>query len=908
MTLVDDLTGMAGLAAKLAAALGKRGVKAVLGDEQERALLKVCERAVKSAVRDAAVIDEPAEGWLDEVAAGLAAALDDSRRVESLIRASLGQLPEAALRAELRAALAEHRDLDQLQKTVDVDRLLELFSSTFWDELAFAASKPGSPLAPLREHTLLERILARLPVERMPELSAEQIHDWLEVYLLQVDARARQRPRLHPTHVDQETLDQRVRVRTKPLRFMPRSHGLETGVAYLPKGVDDSEGHATTEPWATIREQYSRLVVLGEPGYGKTWLLRSEARRLARAGLEALKDQEDLDGLHIPVWIRLDELVHAVRRAPPGQRPLAGALVESLHSQYRLFLPFVRWLADRIDRGPCVLLLDALDEVTQEADRAVLANTLPGWARNAQNSRVIVTSRLAGYTGPPLEQDVKELELVPFSPAEVEWFITGWFPSVADAERLRAHLRDNPAVHGMTRIPLLLTLLCILASDPKEPLPTRRAELYERVIRDFLARRHRSNEGPDEFIIEATLKLLERIAVVFADRSQWIDLMPLDQLCDAVRNAGHGYTGLTEEALAGHVRKLAREDGVLVPAGNPSDGRSVPYLFLHRTFHEYLVARHLSHLPPEEWWRVVEAHLWFEPQWEEVIALLGGLLLDPDLLLDRLLQIEDDPLFAALNHAGRAVAEIPPERASSQPVELTIGRLVETLRSFRGHRAVGFRTLRRLLGSGNQVAFDTVLRMLSEPGLDERIWEDTLRGLTGATDPRAIRVLTVLLDHRDERTRGLVAVPLARRGNPKAIDVLIALRHNVDEYEDRLGIAQALVTSGNSNAMDAVLALLDHPDEHENRRAVAEALGKSNDPKAVNALITLLDDFDSYVRLGAASALAARDEPRAVEVLNSLLDNPDSYVRLGAASALAARDEPRAIEVLTALLGDPDQE
>jgi hypothetical protein len=404
-----DFIGAAAPAVQLSkgiiGALYKRGVKAVLGDEQERALVDVCERAVKSAVRDAAVVVEPTPGWFDNVAAGFAATLAHPQHIDNLIRASLRELSgraEAAWRAEFRNAIGEQYDLKLLEQTVDVDRLLELFASTLWDELSWAAAKPGNPLAPLWEHTVLKRILDQLAVDHLPELSVAQIRDRLEDYLSQVDAGARRRPSpQHPAHIDPEKLNQRVRVRTQPLRFTPKPPEQEAGIAYLPKGVDDSEGHTTIVPWTTIREQRPRMVVLGEPGYGKTWLLRSEAHRLASAGLEALKDHGDLDELPIPVWLRLDELAYALRCSAFGQRPMGAAVVEWLHREYRLSPRFVRWLGARIDNGPCVLLLDALDEVTDKADCTTLAHTLPGWARNAGNSRVILTRDWLAIPGRP---------------------------------------------------------------------------------------------------------------------------------------------------------------------------------------------------------------------------------------------------------------------------------------------------------------------------------------------------------------------------------------------------------------------------------------------------------------------------------------------------------------------------
>jgi hypothetical protein len=126
--------------------------------------------------------------------------------------------------------------------------------------------------------------------------------------------------------------------------------------------------------------------------------------------------------------------------------------------------------------------------------------------------------------------------------------------------------------------------------------------------------------------------------------------------------------------------KLTREYGILTPAGDPSAGRRPPYLFLHRTFHEFLVADHLAARPFEEWWPAIEANLWFEPDWTEVIALLGSRLRDPSRFLSALTQLRADPFHAGLFHVSRVAAEVPPGRAD-EAVSNVVGQLLNVLRS-----------------------------------------------------------------------------------------------------------------------------------------------------------------------------------------------------------------------------------
>src|SRR5947209_8107743 len=53
-------------------------------------------------------------------------------------------------------------------------------------------------------------------------------------------------------------------------------------------------------------ERWHRAVILGDPGFGKTWLLRYEARRLAVQGWEALQQRTlSLEQLLLPIFLRL---------------------------------------------------------------------------------------------------------------------------------------------------------------------------------------------------------------------------------------------------------------------------------------------------------------------------------------------------------------------------------------------------------------------------------------------------------------------------------------------------------------------------------------------------------------------------------------------------------------------------
>lgn len=139
-------------------------------------------------------------------------------------------------------------------------------------------------------------------------------------------------PRYYPKHVQIESVRQTVQViedrqryerwRAEEREWLRASgHDVELP-AYEPRrsrpesGVDqdrraDRSAPPPPIPWdENAAERFKRAIILGDPGFGKTWLLKYEARRIAREqarrvrhhGVNLEKD------LVLPIFVRLSEL------------------------------------------------------------------------------------------------------------------------------------------------------------------------------------------------------------------------------------------------------------------------------------------------------------------------------------------------------------------------------------------------------------------------------------------------------------------------------------------------------------------------------------------------------------------------------------------------------------------------
>ena len=187
--------------------------------------------------------------------------------------------------------------------------------------------------------------------------------------------------------------------------------------------------------------------------------------------------------------------------------------------------------------------------------------------------------------------------------------------------------------------------------------------------------------------------------------------------------------------------------------------------------------------------------------------------------------------------------------------------------------------------------------------------------------------------------RFAAAVGLAKRGDPRGVDVLAAFLRSEDEADDaREALTELAATpEGAAAAAQAIAARLDDdPDRTAVRDELVEALGKIGDPIAVPTLLRLLveperkdeDEWDrEQVRDAIFEALdeIARDrkakprrmpggrsvpvyrEERALAYLGELSRAVKLETRIHAAEKLAAIEDRTAEELLGKLLLDREE-
>lgn len=449
--------------------------------------------------------------------------------------------------------------------------------------------------------------------------------------------------------------------------------------------TEAQEEEEKTYHLAEIVRRHRWIVLLGDPGSGKTTLARWLALQLARA-MEKGQDTvavpadhvrpdpeseawETLGPARLPVLVRVADYA-AARWPQPGRDtdlPLRNYLGRQLKEQLR---PGRRSEAlnalvqDYLAAGRVTFILDGLDEVTDYDQRQKIAAAIedliragvcdaqgrspltPGYFAAVDDAatgsnQLIVTSRIVGYHLRPLHENLPHFVIQPMDDTAVRRFCQNWADYYALPERgddLARVVLEHPNANvkeQMARNPLLLTILAqVYRENPVEGLPARRMALYRRAANAVFKQRGTAWGRLSETLGGADqVRILTRLTAYVAFH---LHANPAEYPASLVHTwqVRSWFRAAVREEPA--LRGGRREDDVvdeLLAAASRLSGFFVArgdgaYGFLHRQFQEYFAAWHLVSQMMASDRLETEPFLGYlgNPNWREVLLLAVGIL------------------------------------------------------------------------------------------------------------------------------------------------------------------------------------------------------------------------------------------------------------------------------------------
>ncbi len=379
------------------------------------------------------------------------------------------------------------------------------------------------------------------------------------------------------------------------------------------------------------------LVILGDPGSGKSSLLQALALRWA--------DQPETKwpALDLPLLVELRTFAQARQGSQVGY--ILDFIQEGQGIPCRLDGgELKRWLK----AGQVMVFFDGLDEVFDPTLREAVVNAIQRFANDFPRARLVVTSRVIGYKGESFRSaGFRHFMLQELDDEQIATFLDKWrrdtYRPTETVERDEKHGRltraiaDSPPIRELAGNPLLLTMMAIL--NRYRELPRERAGLYEECSKLLLQQwkvEDALRADPDLAQDAMAIGLREKQDMLrcLAREMQTGGNGPLGNLIagsrletileEAVRPLVKGNPRAIARALIRHLRE---RNFILCFAGGDS------YAFVHRTFLEYYCAddlrvrfEHEKSINVEFLKSQIFGPHWPVEAWHEVLCLVAGMI------------------------------------------------------------------------------------------------------------------------------------------------------------------------------------------------------------------------------------------------------------------------------------------
>lgn len=476
--------------------------------------------------------------------------------------------------------------------------------------------------------------------------------------------------------------------------------------------IDDKRTGQNIKRLLPYLEEHKIVVVLGEPGGGKSWLMRSTYCKVANWWEASYRQY-----CWLTRWIRkayLDQWFPIYIPLRDWSKTAEGNLEVFIQRQLKLPEGELKPFYNELMKRKCILLFDGLDEINQLKAREAFLEQLQAFIRDCSAQiQVVLTSREISFSEPVQTEiqkqaflKVNRLLILCFNRWQVETYLANRFDKGSPIFLgIWKELDQSRLLLKLARTPLLLGSMASYyesqweASNRKGTitLPKRRTDLYRKCTQDLIAGWPKHKYKIPEMIIredylDETLRYLAFHLQQEDDEITHSDLVGKNKLLEFVK------MGLEERKIPKQLReKMPADDAVKWIAEyigfleyDPRKG----FYFGHRTFQEYFAACYVVEEQDNEKRRGLIDSLIKKAQtnpahWQEVIVMLAGSLKSRQERIELIRALMKLQETSSLNYVILSLRAFHEAREASEPSDSTwevlIGEITTALKALTSH-------------------------------------------------------------------------------------------------------------------------------------------------------------------------------------------------------------------------------
>lgn len=227
-----------------------------------------------------------------------------------------------------------------------------------------------------------------------------------------------------------------------------------------------------------ILNEHKKVVILGQPGSGKTTFLKYVA--LSYCGFVPMPGRREY---RLPIFVPLREVSKIETREATAESFLK--IVLECVSNISMIQFSEDWIKDKLKKGQCAVLIDGLDEI-KTSYISYIVRSITNFSTAYSKNKIAITCRTASF-----HHDMKGFqicEVEDFNQNDIKKFAKKWFSLDTETySKFISEITVNKSALDLCKNPMLVSMVCIQFQYHRD-LPQSRAELYDSCINTLMYR------------------------------------------------------------------------------------------------------------------------------------------------------------------------------------------------------------------------------------------------------------------------------------------------------------------------------------------------------------------------------------------------------------------------------------